>query len=117
VAGTARACDEVVRLAPSYGATKTVKLTVAGLLSLFWCLFLSQFASGAFHSELMRPAYEKLEKVLENSTFAPPSIPVVFNVDGKEETDPKKIKQKLLEQVSFVFFFALLSFHRLLNSL
>lgn len=48
----------------------------------------------------MRPAYEKLEKVLENTNFSAPSIPVVFNVDGAEETDPKKIKLKLLEQVN-----------------
>lgn len=83
VSGSLKACDEVMKLAESYGATKTVKLAVAG----------------AFHSEFMRPAFDELKAVLETVTFKPPQIPVVFNVDGQEETDPNKIKQKLLDQL------------------
>ncbi len=83
VSGSHKACEEVMRIAEKYGATKTVKLNVAG----------------AFHSEFMRPAFDKLKTVLDTVTFHSPSVPVVFNVDGEEETNPEKIKQKLLEQV------------------
>ncbi len=83
VSGSLKACDEVMRLGEKFGATKTVKLAVAG----------------AFHSEFMRPAYEDLKKVLDTVTFHPPQLPVVFNVDGSEETDPQKMKEKLLEQL------------------
>jgi hypothetical protein len=83
VSGSHKACDEVIRLAEKYGASKTVKLNVAG----------------AFHSEFMRPAFASLKSVLETVAFRAPVVPVVFNVDGKEETNPEMIKQKLLEQV------------------
>jgi [acyl-carrier-protein] S-malonyltransferase len=83
VSGSLEACDAVVRLAESFGATKAVKLNVAG----------------AFHSEFMRPAYDSLKKILETVTFHEPRIPVVFNVDGEEETNAAKIKEKLLNQL------------------
>lgn len=69
--------------AEKFGATKTVKLNVAG----------------AFHSEFMRPAYDQLKKTLDSIKFHVPRMPVVFNVDGAPEADPEKIKQRLLDQL------------------
>ncbi|MBQ0065963.1 MAG: ACP S-malonyltransferase [Firmicutes bacterium] len=41
--------------------------------------------SGAFHSPLLEEASQQLEEVLESIEMDVPSIPVVFNVTGKEE--------------------------------
>lgn len=83
VSGAIPACDEVVRLGPQYGAIKVVKLNVAG----------------AFHSDFMQMAYDKLAAVLEGIDFQKPRFPVILNVDAQEEVDPKRIKAKLLEQL------------------
>ena len=72
-----------MELGPKYGATKTVKLKVAG----------------AFHSEFMQSAYDDLKKTLDTVQFNVPDLPVVLNVDAKEENDPAQIKEKLLQQL------------------
>jgi malonyl CoA-acyl carrier protein transacylase len=58
-----------MKVATNYGASKAVKLNVAG----------------AFHSEFMRPAYNALKEVLDKVEFSPPKIPVMFNVDAEIE--------------------------------
>jgi [acyl-carrier-protein] S-malonyltransferase len=90
-----------MKVATNYGASKAVKLNVAG----------------AFHSEFMRPAYNALKEVLDKVEFLPPKIPVMFNVDAEIErlpfsftrcgfelilflySDVVKIKSKLLDQL------------------
>lgn len=52
--------------------------------------------SGAFHSSLLTEASQQLEKVLAHYTFKQPTIPVVYNVSGKEE---RPIKDLLKEQM------------------
>ena len=44
--------------------------------------------SGAFHSSLLEEASKKLNKVLASYDLKQPSIPVVYNVSGKEEEAP-----------------------------
>ena len=57
--------------------------------------------AGAFHSEFMRPAREKLAAVLEGITFRAPSFPVLSNVTGKpHSSDPADIKALMLRQVT-----------------
>jgi len=56
--------------------------------------------SGAFHSSLMEPAKEKLEKEITQVTFNPPKYPVVQNVTAKPASTPEEIKQNLITQVS-----------------
>lgn len=51
------------------------------------------------HCDLMKPAAEKLADVLENILFTEPNVPVLNNVNVKAETDPKAIKQALIEQL------------------
>lgn len=41
--------------------------------------------SGAFHSPLLEDASYKLKEVLENYQIQKPTIPVIYNVSGKEE--------------------------------
>lgn len=55
---------------------------------------------GAFHSPLMKPAAERLEKAILNTTFHTPTCPVYQNVSAKGETDKDIIKEQLLKQLT-----------------
>ena len=55
---------------------------------------------GAFHSPLMQPAAERLEKAILATTFHTPKCPVYQNVSAKGETDKDVIKQQLLQQLT-----------------
>lgn len=55
---------------------------------------------GAFHSPLMQPAKEELEKAIEATTFSAPKCPVYQNFDGKAHTQPEKIKANLIAQLT-----------------
>src|SRR5262249_4979858 len=70
-AGSKAACDEVEKIAPKMGAMKTVRLAVAG----------------AFHTNTMKPADQKLADALANVSLKPPRIPVWSNVDAKPHTN------------------------------
>ncbi len=83
VSGTKTACDEVERLAPEYGAMKTIRLAVAG----------------AFHTDIMKPADQNLAAALETTNLQTPRIPVGSNVDAKPHTAPAEIRGLLVKQV------------------
>lgn len=55
---------------------------------------------GAFHSPLMQPAKEELEKAIEATTFSAPKCPVYQNFDGKAHTQPEEIKANLIAQLT-----------------
>lgn len=55
---------------------------------------------GAFHSPLMQMAKDKLQKAIEETTFATPKCPVYQNVDGKPHTDAEEIKRNLIAQLT-----------------
>lgn len=55
---------------------------------------------GAFHSPLMQPAKDELEKAIQTTEFHTPSCPVYQNVDGKAHTEPAEIKQNLIAQLT-----------------
>lgn len=55
---------------------------------------------GAFHSPLMQMAKDKLQKAIEETTFATPKCPVYQNVDGKPHTDAEEIKLNLIAQLT-----------------
>jgi [acyl-carrier-protein] S-malonyltransferase len=84
VSGDKSACDEVERLAESAGALKTVRLLVAG----------------AFHTEIMAPAAERLRQALDRVEIRKPRVPVYSNVDAKPHDDPAEIRSLLVRQVS-----------------
>jgi [acyl-carrier-protein] S-malonyltransferase len=56
--------------------------------------------SAPFHSSLMQPAALKLGAYLEAVVFSSPTIPVLNNVDVKEEKDPTRIKDALVRQAA-----------------
>lgn len=55
---------------------------------------------GAFHSPLMQPAAQRLEKAILATTFYTPQCPVYQNVSAKAETDKDIIQQQLLQQLT-----------------
>lgn len=83
VSGSKEACDEMERLAPEYGAMRTIRLPVAG----------------AFHTDIMRPSDQALADVLQTMTLKPARIPVWSNVDARPHTEPEEIRRLLVRQV------------------
>lgn len=55
---------------------------------------------GAFHSPLMEPARDGLKTAIENTTFNTPICPIYQNVDGVAESDPNRMKDKLIQQLT-----------------
>jgi len=70
-------------LAAAAGAMKTVRLAVAG----------------AFHTELMAPAVDKLQQALASTAIKPVAIPVYSNVDAQPHRDADEFKSLLARQV------------------
>ena len=56
--------------------------------------------SGPFHSDLLKGAGDKLEKVLDTIEFKKPQIPYVTNVTASYVTDESEIESLLVKQVS-----------------
>ena len=56
--------------------------------------------SGAFHSPLMEPARAELAKAIEATEVRAPRCPIYQNVTALPETDPVRIKENLLKQLT-----------------
>jgi [acyl-carrier-protein] S-malonyltransferase len=82
VSGSREACDAVEKLADG-ASGRAVRLAVAG----------------AFHTDLMKPADEKLAAALHGVALNSPRIPVWSNVDAQPHTDPGEIRDLLVRQV------------------
>lgn len=83
LSGTREAIDKAEALSKDLGIRKAIRLPVAG----------------AFHSDLMRPAADRLAALIADIPFAAPAIPVVSNVTARPHTDPAAIKQLMIEQI------------------
>ena len=83
VSGDRAGLDAVQSLAQSAGALKVVRLAVAG----------------AFHTELMRPADQRLAEALAKVEIQSPQVPVISNVDATPHSDPAQIRRTLVRQV------------------
>ena len=55
---------------------------------------------GAFHSPLMNPAKEELEKAINNTIFHKPPCPIYQNVTASAVMDENKIKTNLISQLT-----------------
>jgi len=85
VSGDKAACDKLVEIAkPQFKARMAVPLAVAG----------------AFHTDFMAPAVDKLKEALSGVDLKSPRIPVVSNVDASPHSDPEELKEILLKQVT-----------------
>jgi len=56
--------------------------------------------SAPFHSPLMAPAAEIMQKALDEAALRPPVVPLVTNVSASEINDPAEIKRQLVGQVT-----------------
>tara|TARA_A100001011_G_scaffold86902_1_gene91295 strand:- start:5203 stop:6081 length:879 start_codon:yes stop_codon:yes gene_type:complete len=56
--------------------------------------------SGAFHSNLMEPAKERLAKAIENKQFSSPLCPVYQNICASGIVHPDEIKANLIAQLT-----------------
>jgi [acyl-carrier-protein] S-malonyltransferase len=55
--------------------------------------------SGAWHSELMRPAVERFAREVANANFKIPEFDVISNVDAEPYRDTNTIRERLVESI------------------
>ncbi|RLQ23125.1 [acyl-carrier-protein] S-malonyltransferase [Seongchinamella sediminis] len=55
--------------------------------------------SAPFHTELMKPAGERLAEAMASIEISTPEIPVVHNVHAATESDPGAIRELLVQQI------------------
>jgi [acyl-carrier-protein] S-malonyltransferase len=84
ISGSAAAVKSAVEQASAAGAKRAVVLPV----------------SAPFHSELMRPAQERLKEDLRATEFSPLKIPLVTNVDASIITSGAEAREALIRQVT-----------------
>jgi len=83
VSGAEEKLAEFNRLAHGKGARRIIPLKV----------------SGAFHSQLMQPAWECLKNAISEFTLHEPSAPVMANVTAQVLLDAQAIKSELVDQI------------------
>ena len=83
ISGHASKVELAADLAKNAGAKRAIVLKV----------------SGAFHSELMRDAKEKLKTFLEDVEINEPVIDFISNIDAEITMDPEKIRKNLADQL------------------
>lgn len=84
LSGNEKSIDKAIEIATEMKIKRAIKLPV----------------SGAFHSELMKPAVEKMKLALEEFKIEIPKVPVISNFLAKPETAPEEIKENLLKQIT-----------------
>lgn len=84
ISGHSNAIDRAIPLAKAAGAKIAKKLSV----------------SAPFHCSLMKPAAEQLAAALADIKIVTPRVPVVANVTAEPTSDPVRIKELLVQQVT-----------------
>lgn len=80
VEGVEKACEQL----KAAGAKRALRLPVGG----------------AFHSPMMEPARAELQEAIDKAEIKAPICPVYQNVDAMPYTDPVKIKENLIAQLT-----------------
>ncbi len=84
ISGNIEAINEACEQLKAAGAKRALPLKVGG----------------AFHSPLMQPAKDELQKAIEQTEIKSPKCPVYQNVDALPHTDPAEIKANLIAQLT-----------------
>jgi len=84
ISGHMAAIDRAIAIAAERGFKRSVKLPV----------------SAPFHCSLMQPAAEVMQKALSEVTIKPPAVPVVANVTAEAVSEPSRIRDLLVKQVT-----------------
>lgn len=106
-----RICEEIdgIVVAANYncegqvvisGEKKAVKEACAKMTEAGARRALQLPVGGAFHSPLMEPARLELAGGIRNTSFRKPICPIYQNVTALPSTDPEKIKENLLKQLT-----------------
>ena len=83
ISGEIKALEEAEEKLKEAGAKRIVRLAV----------------SAPFHSELMKPAAEKLKVLMEEITFKEAEVPIINNADVKPIKNPEEIKDSFYRQM------------------
>ncbi len=84
ISGTVPGVEKALKKCQEAGAMKAVVLQVGG----------------AFHSPLMQPAKDELQAAIESAKIVSPVCPIYQNVDARPHTDPDRIRQNLVDQLT-----------------
>ena len=84
ISGHRTAIERAVEIAKARGVKRAMLLPV----------------SAPFHCALMAPAADAMAEALENSPPVAPSVPLVANVSARQESDPGRIRDLLIQQVT-----------------
>ena len=84
ISGASEAVDAACERLKAAGARRALRLPVGG----------------AFHSPLMEPARQELQRAIEEAPFRTPACPVYQNVDAEPHTDPATITANLIAQLT-----------------
>lgn len=82
------------------GSVKGINLAIEKLKELGARRALALNVGGAFHSPLMEPARVELAEGINSMDFNKPICPVFQNVNAKPVSDPTKIKENLIAQLT-----------------
>lgn len=83
IAGPMEALDQASTLAKERGARRVIPLEV----------------SGAFHTEVMRPAQADMERALEAVPFRQAAVPVIANTTARPVATPLEVREELGHQL------------------
>ena len=84
ISGDKSSLDRAEAIAAERGFRRTIRLDVAG----------------AFHSPLMEPARERLEKAIAETGFQPARMPVICNATAEPSRDPAVLRGNLVRQLT-----------------
>ncbi len=84
IAGHAAAVRRAIDIAKERGATMSVELKV----------------SAPFHCPLMKPAQDGMAQILRGLAISPLKFPVIANVTAAPNSDPAKVADLLIEQIT-----------------
>jgi len=84
ISGDLDAVENAISLSKEYGIKRAIVLPV----------------SAPFHCRLMQPAQSIMQEALDNLGFQKPLVPIVSNINAKSESDPIKLRENLINQVT-----------------
>ena len=84
ISGDLDAVENAISLSKEYGIKRAIVLPV----------------SAPFHCRLMQPAQSIMQEALDNLGFQKPLVPIVSNINAKLESDPIKLRENLINQVT-----------------
>ena len=84
ISGDILAVENAIKLSKDFGIKRAVILPV----------------SAPFHCQLMKPAQIIMENALNELIFKTPIVPIIPNVNVSPETNPDKLRENLIDQVT-----------------